>query len=104
MISHNEYAELALELGFAGVTLILLFLGWWALAVVQAWRTAESRPFARAAAIASAAILVHSIVDFPLRTAAISASFAMCIALLTESRTAPRQNERDFRPTRHLVI
>ena len=73
--AHNDYAELALELGFAGVVLMLLFLAWWGAAVWRAWRTAEAGPFARAAAIASAAVLVHSLVDFPLRTAAISACF-----------------------------
>jgi O-antigen ligase len=101
---HDDYVELVLELGVAGVALIVVFLGWWFVAVWAVWRRGEGGPFARAASVASAAILVHSLVDFPLRTAAISACFAMCLALLADRRTAQRQDEADIRPTRHLVI
>jgi O-antigen ligase len=101
--AHNDYAELALELGLAGIVLMLLFLAWWAVAVWNVSRSAEAGPFARAAAIASAAILVHSIVDFPLRTAAIAACFAMCLGLLA-SRRSPLVEESELRPARHVVI
>ncbi|HWU91927.1 MAG TPA: O-antigen ligase family protein [Sphingomicrobium sp.] len=100
--AHNDYAELALELGLAGIVLIVLFLAWWGVAVWRAWRTAEAGPFARAAAIASAAVLVHSLVDFPLRTAAISACFAMCLALLADSRAAPPKEKKQLRRRRHV--
>lgn len=103
--AHNDYAEVALELGAAGIILILAFLAWWFAAVWRVVRTAERLPFAYAAAIASAAILIHSLVDFPLRTAAISACFAMCVALLADSRTTQTSNKEDqLRPVRHLVI
>jgi O-antigen ligase len=100
--AHNDFAEIVLELGFAGIVLILLFLAWWAGAVWRAWRTAESGPFGRAAAIASAAVLVHSLVDFPLRTAAIAACFAMCLALLADSRSAPPKERTELRQRRHV--
>lgn len=100
--AHNDYAEVALELGLAGIVLILLFLAWWAAAVRRAWQTATAGPFARAAAIASAAVLVHSVVDFPLRTAAISACFGMCLALLADSRAAPPKEKAELRRGRHL--
>lgn len=102
--AHNDYIELALETGVAGLIVLALFVVWWAAAVWSVWRTAEAGPFARAASIASAAILVHSLVDFPLRTAAISACFAMCAALLADRR-APRAAEAsDLRPSRHIVM
>lgn len=100
--AHNDYAEVALELGLAGVVLILAFLLWWTIAVWRAWRTAEAGPFARAAAIASAAVLIHSLVDFPLRTAAISACFGMCLALLADSRAAPPKEKAQLRRSRHV--
>jgi O-antigen ligase len=100
--AHNDYAEIALELGLPGIILILLFLAWWAVAVARAWRTAEAGPFARAAAIASAAVLVHSLVDFPLRTAAIAACFGMCLALLADSRAGPPRESAELRRTRHI--
>jgi O-antigen ligase len=102
--AHNDYAELALELGVAGIALMLLFLAWWAAAVWRAWSSPEAGPFARAAAVASGAILVHSLADFPLRTAAVGACFAMCLALLAGSRSVRRAEENELRPTRHVVI
>ena len=102
--AHNDYAELALELGIAGIVLILLFLAWWAVAVWRVWRTGAATPFARAAAIASAAVLVHSLVDFPLRTEAIAACFGMCLALLADSRAAPPKEGKELRRGRHREI
>jgi O-antigen ligase len=102
--AHNDYAELALELGVPGTILILLFLAWFAAQAFSVWRKGEDRPWARAASIASAAVLVHSLVDFPLRTAAISACFAMCLALLADRRSPVKQDAADLRPTRHVVI
>lgn len=102
--AHNDYFELVLELGIAGIVLLVLFLAWWAVAVWRVWRTPERGPFARAAAIASAAILVHSLVDFPLRTAAISTCFAMCLGLLAGSRASVRSDSTELRRTRHVVI
>lgn len=100
--AHNDYAEIALELGLAGILLTLVFLAWWGRAAWRAWRTPEGGPFARAASIASAAVLVHSLVDFPLRTAAIAACFAMCLALLADSRAAPPKERAELRRRRHV--
>lgn len=102
--AHNDYAELALETGIPGMVLILLFLIWWGAAVLRAWRLPDLDHYARAASIASAAILVHSAVDYPLRTAAISSIFAMCLALLVRRPAPVRAEKSDLRPTRHLVF
>jgi O-antigen ligase len=102
--AHNDYVELALETGALGLLVLALFLIWWIAAVWRVWRTAEAGPFARAASIASAAVLVHSLVDFPLRTAAISACFGMCAALLADRRGPPQAEASDLRPTRHIVM
>ena len=102
---HGDYIELALETGLPGMALILLFLWWWARRVLATWRAAEPDYFARAATLASGAILAHSIVDYPLRTAAISAVFAMCCALMAESRAKARKSRRtreDKPAARHL--
>jgi O-antigen ligase len=102
--AHNDYAELALELGIGGIALMAAFLWWWGRAALGAWRgrVGSNQPFARAASVASAIILAHSLVDFPLRTAAISTCFAMCLALLAERRP-PRRDASDLRPARHIV-
>jgi O-antigen ligase len=102
--AHNDYAELALEMGTPGILLILLFLVWWTVAALRVWRFPDSGPYARAASIASAALLVHSLVDFPLRTAALSTCFAVCLGLLVERR-APRPAEpSELWPTRHVTV
>jgi len=102
--AHNDYAEIALEMGVPGIVLLLLFLVWWAAACWRAWRAGEAGPYARAASIASAALLVHSAVEFPLRTAALSACFAMCLALLVEKRRSRESDRSELRPTRHVVL
>ena len=102
--AHNDYVELVLETGLAGIILIIVFLAWWAAAVWRVWRTAEAGPYARAAAIASAAVLAHSLVDFPLRTAAIATSFAMCLALLADRRAPAPREPSELRPARHVVF
>ena len=102
--AHNDYLELVLELGIPGGLLILAFLSWWAVASWRAWRYSDGGPFARAASIASAALLAHSLVEFPLRTAALSACFAMCLALLVERRFYRPADGSDLRPTRHVEL
>lgn len=102
--AHNDYVEVALELGLAGILLIMLFFLSWTRAVWAVWLGREGGPFARAASIASAAVLIHSAVDFPLRTAAISAAFAMCLALMADRKVPPRRDQEDIRPTRHVVF
>lgn len=101
--AHNDYLELALETGLPGVLLIALFLLWWGKSIVQMARSPAANEFAMAGAIASAAILLHSLVDYPLRTAAISAVFAMSIVLIIHSRRTV-QGDTDLRPVRHLVL
>jgi hypothetical protein len=83
--AHNDYLEILLEYGVVGALLLLLFLVWW---VRNAhWLSAGTKPdyLAFAATLASAAILVHSLVDYPLRTAAISVLLAACCSLMARS-------------------
>lgn len=103
--AHNDYAEIALELGLPGIVLMLAFLAWWVTAAFDVWRKDRGGPFARAATIASGAILLHSLVDYPLRTAALATCFAMCLASMASAgRIRQRQDVADLRPTRHLVF
>lgn len=102
--AHSDYLELALETGIPGLLLVLLFFLWWGWRAVAIWRSEDPDYYARAATIASAAILAHSIVDYPLRTAAISAVFAVCCALMAEprARERSRKKSRDDNSPKHL--
>ena len=101
--AHNDYLELVLEAGLPGAIMLFLFLWWWVRAIGAVARSPAADHYATAAAIASAAVLIHSLVDFPLRTAGISAAFAACLGMLVLSRRRAR-SETDLRPTRHVVI
>lgn len=101
--AHNDYLELAVETGWLGVLLILSFLIWWARAVWRMLRSPAADQYALAGAVASAATLMHSMVDYPLRTAAIGAVFAMSLALILRSRRSAH-SDKDLRPVRHLVV
>jgi O-antigen ligase len=103
--AHNEYLELALELGLAGMLLMGLFLAWWGVAAARIWTSVHATAFGRASTIATAAILAHSVVDFPLRTGAISAIFAACLALMANDlRTSVSDNRGERRATRHVKL
>lgn len=101
--AHDDYLELAIETGLPGIILMLLFLIWWGQSVLRMLRSLAADEFAFAGAIASAALLLHSAVDYPLRTAAMSAAFAMCLVLIVQSRRSAR-SDSDLRATRHLVV
>jgi O-antigen ligase len=101
--AHNDYVELLVETGLPGTIIIILFIGWWGRSVGQMLRSRTADHFAFAGAISSAALLLHSAVDFPLRTAAMSSVFAMCLVLIVQSRRSA-QSETDLRPVRHVVV
>jgi O-antigen ligase len=101
--AHSDLLELALETGVPGLALLLLFLIWWARRTAAIWRAEEADYHARAATVATAAIMAHSLVDYPLRTAAISVLFAIACALMAEPRAAARRSkERSKSEARHF--
>lgn len=85
--THNDYAELLLETGIAGPLLLAAFALWFALRLRAMMRDGRAAPpEAVAAAAAIVLIALHSVVDYPLRTAAIGAVAAMCAGLLVYRR------------------
>jgi len=85
--AHNEYLETWLEAGWPGAALILAFLVWYGRRLWAAWKAGPSRErdLQRAASIALLAMLVHSAVDYPLRTATLAVLFALCAAILEKA-------------------
>jgi O-antigen ligase len=82
--AHNDYLELWLETGLFGAILFAVFLFWFARRSWAAWRGGGSteRSLQRSASIAILAVLLHSGIDYPLRTLTIAVVFAMCCAIL----------------------
>lgn len=102
--AHNDYLELALETGVPGILLLAAFFLWWAARTRSIWASAAADPYAQAATIATAALLLHSIVDYPLRTAALSAIMAALLAIMARPREAKAGVAADLWPTRHAKI
>jgi O-antigen ligase len=96
--AHNDWLELWLEGGWPVLLLVAALLAWFIRATVRAWRhigttdaPAIDRTLPRAASIAVVLLLLHSTVDYPLRTTALMAMLAFCAALLTP---APSRGSR----------
>jgi O-antigen ligase len=105
--AHNDYLELALELGLAGVLLITAFILWWFRRCWWAWREDfEGANMARCGSVITAVLLLHSVADYPLRTSALAAVFALGCAFLVPPRTRERQAKETSEPKtgglRHL--
>ncbi|HEY0117094.1 MAG TPA: O-antigen ligase family protein [Allosphingosinicella sp.] len=104
--AHSDFAEIYLETGVPGLLVLIAFLIWWGGRAIQVWRAGErSNPFTRAATIATGAIIAHSLVDYPLRTTAIAAIFAVGLALMTEARStaATTSRSKGAGDVRHLT-
>lgn len=105
--AHDEYLETLLEGGIGGIAIIAAFLFWWIGSFAQTWgRNSSSGSFGRAASLAIAVPLAHSLVDYPLRTASIATVAAMACALLTSKEAASVPNSRGrARPTgRDMIV
>jgi O-antigen ligase len=108
--AHSDPLEWLLETGLPGLLLLLALLAWWLTRTVQLWRSEERELVPLAATIATAAILAHSLVDFPLRDPAIQALFALALALMAEPRSyeAQRRSARSSRgpakAAKHLTL
>ncbi len=93
--AHNDLAEILLETGLVGALLLLAFLVWLAWRARAVWLGSHHAGPAQAmleksAALAIALLLAHSLVDYPLRTGALSAMFAFFCAILAAPASAPK--------------
>ncbi len=103
--AHNDYSELLLETGLPGALLALAFIAWWALRGLAAWRGEfNGVGLARAGSVVIGVALAHSLVDYPLRTAAIAAIVAMAAGFMVQPPAAKsRRSSRGARgQSRHI--
>lgn len=98
--AHNDWFELLVELGWSFVVLVGLF-GWWLARRVRALVGADWRalpPTTIAAAVGLFALLLHSGVDYPLRTSALLLVWvALLLQLLAPTKVAVESGRRRTR-------
>jgi O-antigen ligase len=97
--AHNDYLEVAVELGLPGILLLAGLVVWWLVTTIALWRRPmeEGLRTRRAASVAFAVVLAHSLVDSPVRTEAIACLAAFCLGLMA---SAPKKS----RPTADMPI
>lgn len=89
--AHNDLLEIWLETGLPGVILAGLFVVWFCRRSWDAWRTPGLEgTLACAGSVMVGAMLLHSLVDYPLRTGAMSALLGFACALLLPYPTPRR--------------
>jgi O-antigen ligase len=86
--AHNDYIEVIAEGGVAGVLLMIAGAVWWWKQARASFGAGGHTRLAAAATIASGAALAHSLVDYPLRTTALTAVFAFCLSVMASVRPA----------------
>lgn len=94
--AHNDFFEIVLEHGAAGIALMALALLVWAAATLRAWRAPASGPAMRArlGSAVLALIALASTVDYPARTPIIMAVAALGAGWLAGARGAARPARR----------
>lgn len=101
--AHNEIAEFILENGVFSLALLLAFLAWFAPRTYWVWQPSTTAdhgqlPLQRAASLIILLLLAHSLVDYPLRTTALSAIFAFfCGVLATDAAIVEEEIARPKR-------
>jgi O-antigen ligase len=93
--AHNDWLELGLEGGVLSIAGLLVFLAWFGRLSFQVWRPGQrgadalDTGLARAGSIIVILLMLHSIVDYPLRTTALMVVFALgCALLISPKRTS----------------
>ena len=88
--AHDDILELWLETGVVGIVLMGVFVMWLVLRSMKVWRPAPlgareiDHSLARAATLIIGLLILHSFLDYPLRTSAMMAIMAFACALLIE--------------------
>ena len=84
--AHNDWLELWLEGGIPVALVMLAFLAWYFVNLYRLWRPRENPEgvlLARAGAITCGLLLLHSLVDYPLREPSLAVVFGLMCALMT---------------------
>ncbi|MEO7384534.1 MAG: O-antigen ligase family protein [Novosphingobium sp.] len=88
--AHDDLLETLIETGVFGLAAIVLFLGWFVRRAWGLWSGSRRNAVQIAASIVIGTELIHSVVDYPLRTAAMSSVMAIACVLMVRPADPPR--------------
>ncbi|MCB1484095.1 MAG: O-antigen ligase family protein [Hyphomicrobiaceae bacterium] len=97
--AHNDVLELLMETGLAGAVLMVFAALWFLTRTRTAWWTPTTHGLeidhglTRAAALIIALLVVHSFVDYHLRTETMMVTVAFCAALLVKAPSDPDHHQ-----------
>lgn len=92
--AHDDLLELLIETGVFGLAALALFLIWFVPRAWRLWAGARRNVVPLAASVVIATELLHSLVDYPLRTAAMSSLVAIACVLMVRPADPPRSRSR----------
>ncbi|PAQ00533.1 O-antigen ligase family protein [Mesorhizobium mediterraneum] len=89
--AHNEYLEIAFEGGVLAILLMVLYL----VILLIAFTRIRRDPLQKAAFLSVSFLLIHSLVDYPLRTEALAMTFAFMNAIIFHKGFADRLAQKN---------
>ena len=92
--AHNDYLQTIMEGGVLGLGLVLLALLWVGREFVRLWSLRPSAmpvSLRKFVLVSIFAVILHSLVDYPLRTPGIAAMLALCVAIIVSSAEQKRE-------------
>ncbi len=96
--AHDDLLELLIETGVFGLAALALFLIWFVPRAWSLWAGPRRNVVPLAASMVIATELLHSLVDYPLRTAAMSSLVAIaCVLLVRPADPPPSRSRRGSR-------
>lgn len=98
--AHDDLLELLIETGVFGLATLVLFLAWFVPRAWSLWSGARRNVVPLAASMVIGTELLHSLVDYPLRTAAMSGLVAVACVLMVRPADPPRGRSRRSRRPR----
>jgi hypothetical protein len=105
-MAHNEYLQTLMEFGVAGSVLLAAAICWWIAATVHVWFRSDldDLRLRRAASVALSVVFIHSLVDYPGRTAAIACLAMACALLMSLPSGSPLKSHGSAAETDHLDL
>lgn len=84
--AHNDFLEVVLDAGIAGLAVMIIAIGWWSWKSLQAWRRGPDGMLAQLGSTVLALVMIASVFDYPARTPLIMAIIIIAAVWLNGGR------------------